>query len=184
VKTGAKGDTDMEDLSKEVVQYLSKEIETTSNNAMVFRSRIAFAVFFGPFLILGSFVVAAKGLPISFNLDLWAGLVLVIDCVCFVTLAFICARIEQEAWNQCNNWRKLIAGLHDNPSLKINGGNIWEENKLQVIYIAAYCLLLATFLSAIFITSRVRVVVPPTNVPADSGPISTKPSSPSPQQER
>ncbi len=61
----------IEDLTSEVIQCLSKEIETTTNNATVFRSRISFAVFFGPFIILGSFVVAAKGLPIVLNRDKW-----------------------------------------------------------------------------------------------------------------
>ena len=142
---------------------------------MVFRSRIAFAVFFGPFVILGSFVVATKGLPTSLNLDLWFWLVLVIGCGCFVTLAYICSRIEKEAWRQCNQWRKLIARLHDNPSSKITEEeNEWEERNLKVIYIVAYCLLLTTFICAIFIISRVRVV----------DPASAKPNLPPPQQQR
>ena len=183
METAAEEAAGKEDLSREVVLYLSKEIETTSNNAMVFRSRIAFAVFFGPFLILGSFVVATKGLPLSLNLDRWAWLFLVIGCGCFVTLAYICSRVEKEAWRQCNKWRELIARLHDKPSPQINEENQWEERGLKLIYIAAYCLLLVTFICAIIIISRVRVVVSTTNVPADI-PTSQKPNLPPPQQQR
>ena len=72
-----------EDMAREIIAYLSKEIETTTNGMMVFRSKISFAVLVGPFLILGTVVYAAKGLPISIHLGAlgWSAIVL----VCHVT---------------------------------------------------------------------------------------------------
>jgi hypothetical protein len=144
------------DSSKEIIAYLSKEIETTTNTMMVFRSKIAFAVFFGPFLILGSFVVAAKSLPLSIELDLYGKIAIAVGCTCFLALAVISARIEKDAANQCNLWRKLIADIHENPQTTIQGRAHWKQNKLTWTYFGAYCLLLASFISIIFISSRVK----------------------------
>lgn len=70
------------DLSKEVIQYLSKEIETVTNNMMVFRTKIAFAVLVGPFLILVSFVVSARGYRIWLSPDWVAKVAIAIDAFC------------------------------------------------------------------------------------------------------
>lgn len=145
-----------ENSSNELIAYLSKEIETTTNTMMVFRSKIAFAVFFGPFLILGSFVVAAKSLPLSIELDSYGKIAIGVGCTCFLALAVISARIEKDAAEQCNLWRKLIADLHENPKTTIQGRAIWKQDKLTWTYFGAYCLLLASFISIIFISSRVK----------------------------
>jgi hypothetical protein len=44
----------LEALTKDVIQHLSKEIETTTNSMMAFRTRIGFGLLVGPFLLLGS----------------------------------------------------------------------------------------------------------------------------------
>ena len=45
-----------------LIDHLSREIETHTKNMMTFRARINFAVF-GPFVLLGSIMVSAKGVP-------------------------------------------------------------------------------------------------------------------------
>ena len=47
-------------LRAEVIKHLSSEIQNQSQYLMTFRSRIAFTVLVGPFIVLGSVLVAAK----------------------------------------------------------------------------------------------------------------------------
>lgn len=49
-------------LEEKMVDYLSKEIETQTNNLMSFRERINFAVFIGPFVLLGA-TLYGNGIP-------------------------------------------------------------------------------------------------------------------------
>lgn len=146
------------DLSKEVIQYLSKEIETTTNTMMVFRSKIGFAVLVGPFLILG--VLASRGLGLSLNFDRWAVIASLTGVACYLTLAVMSGRIEEDAWEQCNKWRQLIADLHAEPGLRIGRGNVWKDDKhskkMTSSYLAAYAVLLLLFLCLVTIISRVQ----------------------------
>lgn len=91
-----------ESLAKELLLCLSKEIETTSNNIMLFRTRIGFGLLVGPFLLLGSLIVGAKGQPVSFNLGKLGWTALGVDIICFVGIAYIASEIETQALEQCN----------------------------------------------------------------------------------
>src|SRR5438270_13292631 len=90
-----------ENLTKELVQYLSKEIETTSHNIIAFRTKIGFALLVGPFLLLGSLVVSAKGQPIAFNLGRLGWFAVVLIALCYFGIAFVGSEIESGAANFC-----------------------------------------------------------------------------------
>jgi len=47
---------------EKLIDYLSKEIETQTNSLMAFRERVNFAVFIGPFVLLGA-TLYGKGIP-------------------------------------------------------------------------------------------------------------------------
>ena|SRR5205085_1029326 len=99
-----------------LIDYLSKEIETQTNNLMTFRERINFAVFIGPFVLLGA-TLYGKGIP-RIN---WGDLTLTAKvglCISFVgvilsylTLGVACSLIETHIWKQCNKWRERIAEI-------------------------------------------------------------------------
>lgn len=167
------------DLSKEVIQYLSKEIETTSNSIMTFRTKIAFAVLVGPFLVLGSFLVAARSIPVSFQPGALGKLAIAFEGLCFLTIAYVCARIEGDGWRQCAEWRRLIAALHKNPAFQIDNENLWtikptdsvnnnnaltrlrlwlRKKKLICAYLIAYFIMFASLVAGVFIISRVEVL--------------------------
>lgn len=42
--------------NEKMIEYLSKEIETLTTNIMLFRSRIAFSIWVGPYVLLGSII--------------------------------------------------------------------------------------------------------------------------------
>jgi len=101
---------------EKLIDYLSKEIETQTNNLMAFRERINFAVFIGPFVLLGA-TLYGKGIPrlhLS-ALDLTARVELVLTFVgvilSYLTMGIACSLIEVHIWEQCNKWRARIAEI-------------------------------------------------------------------------
>jgi hypothetical protein len=168
------------DLSKEVIQYLSKEIETTTNTMMVFRSKMGFAILVGPFLILGTLVYSAKGLLFSTHFGLWGKIFIVVDVLCYLALAFVAAKIEEDAWRQCDKWRILIAELHDGPTREIGDKNAWKTpthvNWMKWSYLLACGLLILSFISSVYVISRVRVETAPTAAPPAVLPTASAPT--------
>jgi hypothetical protein len=168
------------DLSKEVIQYLSKEIETTTNTMMVFRSRMGFAVLVGPFLILGTLVYSAKGLLFSMHFDKLGIIAIIVDVCCYLGLAYAAAKVEEDAWRHCDRCRKLISDLHSKPTLEIDYRNVWKDethvNWMKWSYLFACFLLILSFVSSVYVISRVRVETPPTAAaPTAGAPTATLP---------
>jgi hypothetical protein len=95
---------------KKLIGYLSKEIEAHTNNLMTFRERINFAVFIGPFVLLGALLYSNKHVV---GIKHWWVflLALVVMVLSYLTMSRACARIEIQIWDQCNRWRGLIAEI-------------------------------------------------------------------------
>ncbi len=163
----------IQNLSKEVIEYLSKEIETNTTNMMVYRTKIAFVFFLGPFIIL--IAVVTKGVTFSLRLDRIAIAAIFVNFLCFLTLAYMNARVERQAWLQCNKWRGIIARLHNNPSVDLTCDDLYDKlygddpnDRLfkkwtsQLAYIVTYAVLVVSFIMSIVIISRFRVPESPT----------------------
>jgi hypothetical protein len=151
------------DLSKELIEYLSKEIETVTNGMMVFRSRVSFAVLVGPFLILGTLVYAARDLPGSKHFGWPEALLALVICLCYLTLAFLSGRIEEDGWRQCNVWRGIISELQKNPRTLINNENVRRDEKgidpvkwMKWSYLIACGLLVIAFVCLLFLLYRMQ----------------------------
>jgi hypothetical protein len=152
------------DLTKEIIEYLSKEIETVTNGMMVYRSRVSFAVFGAPFLILGTLAYAFKGLNISRELHYLDWIAVGIIAFCYLALAFLSGRIEEDGWRQCNQWRKLISEFQKDPNATIlNERNVRQDadgvdpvNWMKLSYLVAGIFLIISFGSLLFILSRVQ----------------------------
>jgi len=142
-------------LAKELMLCLSKEIETTITNMMAFRTKVGFGMFVGPFLLLGSFIVAAKGQPVSFNFNRYVLGALVVDVVCFLGIAYIASQIEVQALEQCNKWRGIIGSLRRNPSVEIDSSQLklklkWRRwNGPEAAYLVGYFLLFLSVAAAV-----------------------------------
>ena len=177
---GTKEGLPTQHLSKEVIEYLSKEIETTTTNMMVYRTKIAFVFFLGPFIIL--IAVVTKGVTFSLRLDAIAIVAIVFNFLCFLILGYMNARVERQAWRQCNKWRGVIAKLHNNPSMGLTRDELVDalyggdnpQDKLsdkwtsQLAYIATYFVLVVSFIMSIVIISRFRAPESPTPSPTSS----------------
>jgi hypothetical protein len=136
-----------------LIDYLSKEIETQSNNLMAFRERINFAVFVGPFVLLGA-TLYGKGLPhvhwSGFTRRAWIGLVLssLFVILSYLTLGSVCCLIEIHIWNQCNKWRKRIAEISSGLTRGFTPEELEFKEKLRLAYKWVYLAMLVAFVSA------------------------------------
>lgn len=166
-------------LSKEVIEYLSKEIETNTTNMMVYRTKIAFVFFLGPFIVL--IAVVTKGVTFSLRLDWFAIGAIFVNFLCFLTLAYMNVRVERQAWLQCNQWRGVIARLYNNPSVDLPPADLFDRLygdlpndklfkkwKSQLAYIVTYAVLVVSFIMSIVIISRFRAPESPTLSPTST----------------
>jgi hypothetical protein len=162
-------------LSKEVVQHLTKEIETQINNVTVWRSRVSLSVFLGPFIILGSLIVGLKGSHISWNKDWHSVLAIIVICACFILLGLMSAVVDDHVWDQCNKWRGIIARLQKDPNSTVEEEDLLFHHKVKSTYIATYSILLLSFLSAVVIVSHLQITDKPaeTNMTAPAKPEAT-----------
>jgi hypothetical protein len=172
-----------ESLTKDLLQHLSKEIETTSNNMMVFRTRIGFGLLVGPFLLLGSLIVGAKGQPVATHLRWYAVPAIVVVFGCYLVIAYIASEIEAHALEQCNRWREIIGGLCKKPPMEIDSTKLkskllWRVEWLRRVpilrrdwngvttgYVVGYVLLFVAVIAAVFLVNAAA----PENR-SDSGP--------------
>jgi hypothetical protein len=138
---------------KELIEYLSKEIETHTNSLMTFRSRISFAGLFGPFLLLGSIVVATKSIPgpkapVPLTSWLVAGSVLFLS---YFALAWAGATVERHVWRQCNVWRGLIARISEGEPVKLTSAELNFKDSLRLGYLFTFGAMSFAFAGAVFI---------------------------------
>src|ERR1035437_703907 len=63
---GSSMDESKDDLRKEVIKHLSSEIGKQSDYVVTLRSRMAFTILLGPFVVVGSVLIAIKG-PLHFH---------------------------------------------------------------------------------------------------------------------
>jgi hypothetical protein len=134
-----------------LVDHLSKEIITQTNNLMIFRSRINFAVFIGPFVLLGSMLYSGHGLPRVEHQ--W--LLLTIIVLSYLTMGWTCASIEIHIWKQCNRWRALIADLADEKITTVTPENLEFKEKLRLGYLVVYFVMAAAFICVLIVASRI-----------------------------
>lgn len=100
-------------LEEQFIQHLSKEIETLTTAMITFRTKIAFTIFLGPFVLLATFMVGTKSVPQVGQLSTETVLALITVGLCYLLLSLLSARIELGMWKQCNHWRAQVAVMVD-----------------------------------------------------------------------
>jgi hypothetical protein len=140
---------------KKLIEYLSKEIETQTNNLMTFRERINFAVFVGPFVLLGATLYGGKGIPrihwAELSVTGRGGLLLSFTGVIlsYLTMGIACSYIERHIWAQCNKWRARIAEISRGHDAGFTTGELEFEEELTRGYRWVYGAMIVAFVSAI-----------------------------------
>lgn len=141
-----------------LIDHLSREIETHTKNMMTFRARINFAVFVGPFVLLGSIMVSAKGVPRGITPDKRTILAAIVLLMSYILMACTCAAIERQMWRRCNKWRRLIARIVLNDSVAISEEDLVFPESVRLGYALVYTAIIIAFGCAVWIVSRVHVV--------------------------
>lgn len=133
-----------------LIDHLSQDIATHTSYLASFRSRVAFTILIGPFVLLGSFLIATKGEIPAVHLGLYDWAAIVVTCLCYLTLGVYGATLDKHVVQQCNTWRTQIELLHEDSSNKI--GDIRFEHKNQVIaYFTALALVLVAFVAIVYV---------------------------------
>lgn len=139
---------------EQFIQHLSKEIETHTNAMMTYRTRIAFIVFVGPFVLLSSVLVVAKRMPNIAKLTHWTFIAGGILCAVYIVLGLVSAMIEGAIWSQCNRWRAQIAGLVAREDVDATGENVqFGHRRLVLTYVIAWILFFCSFIIMVFLIS-------------------------------
>jgi hypothetical protein len=132
-----------------IIEYLSSEISNHTEYLSTFRSRIAFSVLIGPFLILGSFAVANHERTFEIVSDWKCATAALIACACYVALGFWGAKLDGHVTKQCDKWRKAIA--------KVAGGSQISESDLifehwpRTAYVGVVLLTLIAFVAITYL---------------------------------
>lgn len=139
---------------EQLIQHLSKEIETLTNNMMAFRTRIVLTVFLGPFGLLGYVITAMKGSSISLKMDFVTSIALIQTIWSLMSIVLILSYIEEHVWDQCNKWRRIIAELQNEPSPPIDINDFIFRHKLRLAYITTYTFITVLFFSILLLIVR------------------------------
>lgn len=133
-----------------LINHLSKEIVTQTNGLMTFRARINFAVFVGPFVLLGSLLYGSRFFPQVTNKWVLVISVLII-VLSYLTMGWVCASIEIHVWRQCNRWRNLIADLSSGAIDKVTPGELRFDHKLRLGYMVVYSVMAVAFVCVLLL---------------------------------
>jgi hypothetical protein len=139
-----------------LIDYLSKEIETQTNNLMTFRARINLAVFVGPFVLMASLVFRND---IPRGIHLWSAKTLIpatVLALIYLTLGWVCCSIEIQIWKQCNVWRRLIAELGSGNLKTVSGDKLLFTHKLRMAYLVVYSAMILAFVCVGVLISQVQ----------------------------
>lgn len=143
------------ELQEQVINHLTKEIEIITTNSFAFRTRAAFTVWTGPYLILGSVIIATKGkfvLAISDRMYV----PLVIACISYLLLGLIAGLIEQGTLRRCNALRESIIEMCDVQQCALIRKNLPDykaEFWILKFYVAVFLVIGVSFGSVLVLTS-------------------------------
>ena len=146
--------------SDKLIEHLSKEIETHTKNMMTFRAKINFAVFVGPFVLLGSLMVSAKGVPRSIDFDKRTTIAAILLLMSYILMACTCAAIERQMWRKCNQWRAVIFRLVTNSPEPIEERDLNFPESVRLGYWLVYVAIIVAFGCAVWLVSRVQIASP------------------------
>lgn len=137
-----------------LIDHLSREIETHTKALMEFRTKINFTLFIGPFIVLGSYLVATKDFHIVFYYDVFSLLPAILLSISWIALGVAAARVEKHIWDQYNQWRILILHLQSPDPPKIVEKDIVFEHNLRKAYLRVYFFLLVGFVSTVILLAN------------------------------
>jgi hypothetical protein len=137
---------------EEFIKHLSSEIETLTNAAMTFRTRIAFIVYLGPFVLFSSVLVGIDNVPNLASLSSSSIVILSLILCCYLGLGILGGRFERLLWNQCNEWRGLIHSMITEKEVLPSPQDMrFEQKWFLIAYSSSFFLLALSFVLIIIL---------------------------------
>ena len=101
------------DLRKAVIEHLSKDIISLSGQGMTFRSRMGFTLLVGPFVMLGTLLVATKGELPAVRWDRTCTIAAVLGTIAYLCVPVWGAIFDSHVINTCNRWRRVLVRVSE-----------------------------------------------------------------------
>ncbi len=138
------------------IEHLSRDIATHTSYLVTFRSRVAFNMLIGPFVLLGTFLIATKGIVPASRLDVDAIVAIVIACLCYLALGVYGAMLDRHVTGQCNIWRRQIDSLRKDSPEEIDDIGFEHQKPIRA-YLTGLGLVLLAFLSIVYLLKALLV---------------------------
>lgn len=150
-----------------VIKQFAEEIQNASDSVNSLRTRMAFTIWIGPYVVLGSVIVATNG---KVDLDMSRLFVggLSLAAAGYLALGYLAGRVERYALLRCNELRHCITKM-------ATTGHFYERRYLDEVlpkhivkaYLAVFLILLVCFFGVAVLVSGIRPRVDPrVNPPA------------------
>jgi hypothetical protein len=131
------------DVNKAVIDQIAQEIQSGADIITSLRTRSAFTIWIGPYIVLGSILVAVKGgfivdwRPLPVGLLIFAG-------VGYLALGNLAGRIEKYTMKRSNNLRECIASIMETGKLD---RSLYFDKELPGYIVSAYTCIFAVLLA-------------------------------------
>ena len=129
-----------------IIEHLSSEITTQGANVMMFRARLSFTILIGPFVLLGSFLVATTEPLPNTGLSLLGIIAAIIAALSYIGLGCLGAVLDHHITRQCNDWRRQIDTISRGGSLDLDEFQFLPQTQVFA-YPAFFLLALIAFVS-------------------------------------
>lgn len=132
---------------EKLLEHLGNEITNHTAYLLMFRSRIAFTILIGPFLVMGSFLIATKGVIEVNELNRISIVVAgAIACLCYLGLGWYGSLLDKHVTTKCNDWRRLIYKLQKGSPIE-EKDLVFEHKKQTLAYLTGLVLVLGAFIA-------------------------------------
>jgi hypothetical protein len=145
------------ELKKVVIEQLAKEIQITADTITNLRTKTAFTIWIGPYVLLGSIVVAQKdGFTVPFRSPIFLAAVLVV-LFCYMAVGHMAGVIEQHNLERANKLRQCIVAVAETSSIE-RGLYLHEDLPKLIVgaYRITFLILLACFVGAAVLINTIE----------------------------
>ncbi len=129
---------------------LSKEIESATQLQIAQRTKNNLAVAFGPYVLLGAYLVALEKAPAVSQIPWWS---IVVFVGVYGLLGFLAGRIEARIWGKCSEWREQLAEVTGLAVDKLR----WSEAGVATSYLVVCAALGVVFCGLLMLIERLSV---------------------------
>ncbi|GEM_PF-2613934 len=151
---------------KELIEHLSREIQSYTKAMMDFRSRINFTLYVGPFVLMGSYLIATRDSSFCIVWDTFTIFWSIFLGIIWLLLGLTGSILEEHIWDKCNEWRRLIFQLQSNNPVVLTQEDLIFEHHLRRCYILVHLNLLASIVLVLVILNHQPAPTSSTTTPA------------------